>query len=60
MKVRELLDIKEDSRASEIEARVNDLGSKTNTYRQFKSLAALKALQKSQRQIIDALKNKPA
>ena len=57
MKVRELLETKE---ASEIEAAINELSDKTNKYRQLKTIAALKELQKTQRKIIDKLESNAA
>lgn len=60
MKVRELLDIKEGTLASAIEASVNELSDKTNKYRQLKSVAALRALQKTQEKLISKLQSKAA
>lgn len=60
MKVRELLDIKEATLASDIEASVAELSDKTNKYRQLKSAATLRALQKTQEKLIGRLQNKAA
>lgn len=57
MKVRELL---ETNHASEIEAAIKELSDKTNKYRQLKTLAALKELQKTQSKIIDKLESNAA
>lgn len=57
MKLKELLETQE---ASDVEAAVKELSDKTNKYRQFKTLAALKELQKTQQKIIDKLENNAA
>lgn len=57
MKLKELLETQE---ASDVEAAVKELSDKTNKYRQFKTLVALKELQKTQQKIIDKLEDNAA